>query len=522
MNTAPQENFAFIKDLLIPVCVVENREKVYQNKRWEELVTPEWEERILTYNNMMNVTIEGNNYISFILSISPERSLIWLFPADFMEKLQEDVEELKKELEFKDKRFAMMTQNAPIAFLIVKRDTVDILFYNNDLILKICEVDIPFFYSHLNIYKLVKDSEKLRKLISEIGIKQTVSNRETEVTLLNGKTKWWSLNISQVNLEETDTLILAISDITEQKEKEKQLEEYYKEIQAKNQELHLAQEELRTVNERLEETNKTLEESMKYARKVQASVLFPMERIHKVFSSYDVGILFRPHTFVSGDFIWIGEKEEYIYIGVCDATGHGAGGALMAMLGDFVLNEAFKELTSPRELGKMLSRANELFIEKLHLHDVKMNADGFDAALLAFPKKISPLNRTIYYAGAKTPVYIAEKKQIFMHKPATRPIGFVWNYEFQKEFPTNEFELKEDTAVYLFTDGLTDQHGTLLNDEKHDEMKLGRKRVGQVLEKIYDKPGKEQVDIMERVIEQWQKDLPQTDDITFVVIKNKS
>ncbi len=523
MNTQPKENFAFVEELLIPVCIVEDGKKVYQNNRWKELLPPELEEKILSYNASMNVEVAGNNYISFTIPVTAQKFLIWLFPADFLDKIQQDVDDLEKELAFKDKRFALMTQNAPIAFLIVERETGNILFYNNNLIMEMCEIDIPFFYSHLNIYQLIGNFPVLKDILTEISHEQTISHKEVEITLLNEKTKWWSINASRVSFDHADTLILAILDITAQKEKEKQLEEYYNEIQAKNEELHLAQEELKAVNERLEETNKTLEDSMKYARKVQKSILFPMNEIKEVFAEYDIGTLFQPHTFVSGDFVWIGEKDDYVYIGVCDATGHGAGGALMAMLGNFVLNEAFKNLKTPGELGKMLEEAHNLLIHQLHLQEVKMNADGFDAALLAFPKKASPLNNKIYYAGAKSPIYIVQNKQLFTHKPDTRPVGFVWNYETKQTFPTNEFEMQEDTVIYLFTDGLTDQHGIVNseNEKEAGETKLGKKRLGQIIEKIYDKTALQQVQIMEKVIQQWQQDLPRTDDITFVVIKNK-
>ncbi len=523
MNTTPKETFAFIDELLIPVCIVEDGEKVYQNTRWKELLKPELEEKILNYKASMNVEVNGNNYISFTIPVTSEKFLVWLFPADFLDKIQQDVEDLEKELAFKDKRFALMTQNAPIAFLIVERETGNILFYNNNLIMEMCEIDIPFFYSHLNIYQLIGNSSNLKDILVSIAPEQTISHQEVEVTLLNEKTRWWSINASRVSFNQADTLILAILDITAQKEKEKQLEEFNREIQAKNEELHLAQEELKAVNERLEETNKTLENSMKYARKVQKSILFPMGKIKEVFSEYDVGILFQPHTFVSGDFVWIGEKDDYVYIGVCDATGHGAGGALMAMLGNFVLNEAFKKLNSPKKLGKMLEEAHQLLIQQLYLQEVKMNADGFDAALLAFPRKISPENNKIYYAGAKSPIYLVQNKQLFTHKPDTRPIGFIWNYETRQTFPTNEFEMQEDSVIYLFTDGLTDQHGIVNseNEKEAGETKLGKKRLGQIIEKIYDKTATQQIQIMEKVIEQWQQNLPQTDDITFVVIKNK-
>ena len=43
--------------------------------------------------------------------------------------------------------------------------------------------------------------------------------------------------------------------------------------------------------------------------------------------------LFKPKNIVSGDFYWIGEKNEKIFIVAADCTGHGVPGALMSMIG---------------------------------------------------------------------------------------------------------------------------------------------------------------------------------------------
>ena len=67
-------------------------------------------------------------------------------------------------------------------------------------------------------------------------------------------------------------------------------------------------------------------------------------------------ILFRPRDIVSGDFYWMGEKNDKMLIVAADCTGHGVPGAFMSMLGMTFLDEIVikSEITSTDEIMEAL------------------------------------------------------------------------------------------------------------------------------------------------------------------------
>jgi serine phosphatase RsbU (regulator of sigma subunit) len=54
-------------------------------------------------------------------------------------------------------------------------------------------------------------------------------------------------------------------------------------------------------------------------------------------------ILFKPKDIVSGDFYWMHENENRVYVSAIDCTGHGVPGAFMSLVGNNMLNQIAKE-----------------------------------------------------------------------------------------------------------------------------------------------------------------------------------
>ena len=81
----------------------------------------------------------------------------------------------------------------------------------------------------------------------------------------------------------------------------------------------------------LELKEKDITDSLIYAQRIQEALLPSETYFRKHF--HDSFILFKPKNIVSGDFYWIGEKNEKIFIVAADCTGHGVPGALMSMIG---------------------------------------------------------------------------------------------------------------------------------------------------------------------------------------------
>ena len=118
----------------------------------------------------------------------------------------------------------------------------------------------------------------------------------------------------------------------------------------------LKQENLRleeVIKERTAEIRKQKEEltdSIEYASRIQRALL-PSQRLldkHQI----EHFILFKPRDIVSGDFYWIGSRNDKLVVVAADCTGHGVPGAFMSMLGMTFLDEIVikSEITSTDQI----------------------------------------------------------------------------------------------------------------------------------------------------------------------------
>jgi len=109
-------------------------------------------------------------------------------------------------------------------------------------------------------------------------------------------------------------------------ERTKEIEQQKQHILQKNEELQMQKEELEVqrdeINKQkniLEEHNKFITDSINYASSIQKAVLPTGENMKKYFDNF---VLFLPKDIVSGDFYWIAEKGDKIFIAAVDCTGH--------------------------------------------------------------------------------------------------------------------------------------------------------------------------------------------------------
>ena len=81
----------------------------------------------------------------------------------------------------------------------------------------------------------------------------------------------------------------------------------------------------------IEELYTDVTASIRYAKRLQDSILPPEKQIKKYFPSSFV--LFKPKDIVSGDFYWIGKQKNEFMFAAVDCTGHGVPGAFMSLVG---------------------------------------------------------------------------------------------------------------------------------------------------------------------------------------------
>ncbi|HWY37688.1 MAG TPA: SpoIIE family protein phosphatase, partial [Bacteroidia bacterium] len=224
-------------------------------------------------------------------------------------------------------------------------------------------------------------------------------------------------------------------------------------VQERTQEVVHQKNEIEKQKEEIETKNHEITDSINYAKRIQNSLLKGEAKLMGTLPGSFV--VYIPKDIVSGDFYWFTDIKEYHIIAVADCTGHGVPGAFMSMLGVAKLNElAAKNIFMPDEL---LHELNHLIVETLGQNVADSDSrDGMDIAIICIDQK----NKKLFYAGANRPLFIIDKgnKAFKEIKPTKLPVGG-GQYGETRHYQLHELELTDNMAVYLSTDGYSDQFG---------------------------------------------------------------
>jgi serine phosphatase RsbU (regulator of sigma subunit)/HAMP domain-containing protein len=256
---------------------------------------------------------------------------------------------------------------------------------------------------------------------------------------------------------------------------------------------------------KVEELYKDVTDSIRYAKRLQDSILPPERYIQQILPNSFV--LFKPKDIVSGDFYWFEQSKGKILFAAVDCTGHGVPGAFMSLVGANALNQAVREhgLTKPSEilddLNKLLSEALNKGMEEQAVRD------GMDLALCA----IDPEKRTLEFAGANNPLYLVRNGELIQTKPDKLAIGGM-DHGAHK-YKNHQVEVASDDIIYIFSDGYADQFG----GEKGK--KFMYKQFKETLKEIAPLPMNKQRDELNRIIENWRGIYEQIDDILIIGVK---
>jgi serine phosphatase RsbU (regulator of sigma subunit) len=267
-------------------------------------------------------------------------------------------------------------------------------------------------------------------------------------------------------------------------------------------------EELRQVSVQREELaykNKNVTDSIIYARKIQDSLIPSVPFFEKHFS--ESFVLFKPKDIVSGDFYFVREKGERVYVVAADCTGHGVPGALMSMIGLQTLDRIIQEAiaTQPGDILNILSREIEMTFnrDKDESYAVK---DGMDIAVCVIDKS----DRHLEFAGAFLPAYLLRDGNLIEMKGDKYVIGRTSSDE---TFTTHHLNLEADDTLYMFTDGYVDQFGGLENK------KFMNRRFRYLLVTIHKYSMADQRTILIDNIATWMGSNEQVDDIMVLGFK---
>jgi PAS domain S-box-containing protein len=257
--------------------------------------------------------------------------------------------------------------------------------------------------------------------------------------------------------------------------------------------------------------NRSITDSIEYARRIQRAMLPAPEEMQKFLG--DHALVYLPKDIVSGDFFWLyGEEKanhKRFVIAVADCTGHGVPGALMSMIGADQLNRIVREEKqfSPAKVLIELNRSIKKAMQKTD-SDSK---DGMEIGICLIDTK----KQELCFAGANRPLhYFRKKNNTFqLEKLPYDRVALGGDTPFDYSFSEHTLSYSKDDAVYLTSDGFSDQFGG------NPRRKYTTAALRDLLLNLQTKTMQEQsIDISEKY-SQWKGSHAQTDDVTLLGIK---
>ncbi len=261
-------------------------------------------------------------------------------------------------------------------------------------------------------------------------------------------------------------------------------------------------EEVERQGRKVVELYKNVTDSIRYAKRLQESILPPDKRIRELLP--DSFVYYRPKDIVSGDFYWVERAEEKVVFAAVDCTGHGVPGAFMSLIGHNALNQAVKERGRTRP-SEILADLNRMAYDALHKdRDQNLVRDGMDLALCTY----DPGKGVLEYAGANCPLYLLRGSEVLQFTPDKHAIG-------GSDLPISAFtdhriKLQTGDVVYIFSDGYADQFGG------PQGKKFMYRRFRELLQEIHQRPMEQQRMALHDAFTRWRGGHEQVDDILVI------
>jgi phosphoserine phosphatase RsbU/P len=254
----------------------------------------------------------------------------------------------------------------------------------------------------------------------------------------------------------------------------------------------------------IEAQNNEITASIQYASRIQNALLPRDEEFARLFPSFF--ILSKPKDIVSGDYYWLGVKDDKVVIAVADCTGHGVPGAFMSLLGVSFLNEILNKSVKIRA-NEILNQLRDQVIKSLRQTGRSKEArDGMEIAMCVIDQGKNKLQ----FSGAFRPLYLIRNGVITEMNGDNMPIGIY--EEDDNSFTNKEMQYEVGDMIYMFTDGYVDQLGG-------DNRKTFRSQnFKKLLLEIHSEPMQKQKEILGKNYEDWKGLNDQLDDILIVGI----
>jgi serine phosphatase RsbU (regulator of sigma subunit) len=264
------------------------------------------------------------------------------------------------------------------------------------------------------------------------------------------------------------------------------------------------------VEQELETMNKKVTDSIRYAHRIQQALLPDDGYLGPYVSNHF--IFFQPRDIVSGDFYWFhyDEASEQLFVSVFDCTGHGVPGAFMTMMGSVLLESIVVErgIREPDQVLEELHRSIVMLLKQ----GTSNRQEGMDMGVCLFDFKA----RELRFSGAKNSLIYVEKGELKEIKGSRRAVGGQWKVKREpKPYEPHVLPMGQGLqAIYLFTDGFSDQFGG------SDNQKYTSKRFRELLESAQASDMPTQRKRLDEEFHRWMKNpTQQLDDVLVLGIQ---
>jgi serine phosphatase RsbU (regulator of sigma subunit) len=258
--------------------------------------------------------------------------------------------------------------------------------------------------------------------------------------------------------------------------------------------------------EELSIKNKSITDSIIYAKRIQEALMPSMKQFKKILPGSF--ILYKPKDIVSGDFYWINEKKDKVFVAVVDCTGHGVPGAFMSIIG-FELLRNITDDQGIEEPDQILRYLNDGVATTFGKATEKVRIkDGMDIALCIIDKK----KAEIEFSGAFRPLYLIRNNKLEEIRGDRFSVGLLAEGE-SNEITKTRIKLQKEDIFYIFSDGYADQFGG------PEGKKFKYRRFRHLLLTIHKLPLDQQLTYFDRSFEDWKGELEQVDDVLILGIK---
>jgi len=267
--------------------------------------------------------------------------------------------------------------------------------------------------------------------------------------------------------------------------------------------LQEAHDELNDSKRVVEKQNQMINDSINYAHRIQTAIVPSLKQLQQCLPNS--GIFFEPKHVLSGDFPWIYEKVDDLYVAAVDCTGHGVPGAMLSLIGNFKLQELVQ--MGKLEPSDLLNLLHSEVQKTLNPQGDENVMDGMDVAMC----RINYTKMEFSFAGAHRPVLILDGDELTEIKGARRAIGGTpRGKKPSAPFQNHKMPLKKGMRVFIYSDGLPDQ----LNEE--DTKKFSNKQIKNIILENKDKDVPAIINEMEKALQSWKGEASQLDDILFI------